>query len=42
MHLVVEEIYRYYNQYLDTLDEAQTLLLDMMITGKVFVIIYYS
>lgn len=32
MHLVVEEIYRYYNQYLDTLDEAQTLLLDMMIT----------
>jgi hypothetical protein len=39
MHLVVEEINRY-KQYLGTLDEAQTLLPDMII-GKVLVLIYY-
>jgi len=41
MHPVAEEMYKYYNQYSDTLDEAQNLLPNMMITGNVLVIIYY-
>jgi len=41
MHAVVEEIYRYYNYYFDTQDEAQNLLPNMMITENVLVIIYY-
>jgi len=41
MHPVVEEIYRYYNHYFDTQDEAQNLLPNMMITGNVLVIIHY-
>jgi hypothetical protein len=41
MHPVVEGRYRYYNQYFDTMDEAQNLLPNMMMTGNVLVIIYY-